>query len=73
VLASLLKTIEIPAEHAWTDAKAQAWWNAYRPPAPAQAVSTSDVQMIMPGRSDQRPMPGTAEEQFPPTIVENRR
>lgn len=72
VLASLLKTIAIPAEHAWTDAKAQAWWNGYRPPAPAQPVSTGDVQMIMPG-SDQRPMPGTAEEQFPPTIVEGRR
>jgi serine/threonine protein kinase len=73
VLASLLKTIQIPPEYAWTEAKGQAWWNAYRPSVPAPAVDTGDVQMIMPGRSDQRPLPGTAEEDFPPTIQDGRR
>ncbi len=30
-LSARLRAIEIPAEHAWTEDRAQAWWRAHRP------------------------------------------
>ena len=50
-LAAMLKAIVIPPEHAWTEAKALAWWTAYKPPAPAPNVSPSGVELIVPARS----------------------
>ncbi|MBA3391018.1 MAG: serine/threonine protein kinase [Deltaproteobacteria bacterium] len=54
-LAARLRAIPIPAEHAWTEARARAWWQDFQPAIPAQAVSASEVQVIMPGHSEQRP------------------
>ena len=54
-LAAMLREIEIPAEHGWTEAKALAWWTAYKPPMPAPKVSPSEVQVIMPVSAEQRP------------------
>jgi serine/threonine protein kinase len=34
-LAAALRVIAIPAEHAWTDERAQAWWLEHRPPSAA--------------------------------------
>ncbi|MBA3455039.1 MAG: serine/threonine protein kinase [Deltaproteobacteria bacterium] len=48
-LAAMLRAIPIPAEHAWTDAKAQAWWASYKPGAAETSVSPSEIQVIMPG------------------------
>ena len=31
VLIEALRAIEIPAEHAWTEARAQAWWRTHKP------------------------------------------
>jgi len=47
-LAAMLKAIPIPPEHAWTDARAQAWWREYKPVQPTPALSPSEVQVIMP-------------------------
>ncbi len=68
-LAAMLRAIPIPPEHAWTDAKAQTWWTAYKP-APAGAetvVSPSEIQVIMPGVTDQRP--STTEASVSPTLI----
>jgi serine/threonine protein kinase len=54
-LAAMLKAIVIPPEHAWTEAKALAWWTAYKPPVPAPEISPSGVELIMPARSDLHP------------------
>jgi serine/threonine protein kinase len=51
-LAAMVRAIPIPDEHAWTDARAAAWWRDYRPPAPAPTVATAEVQRIGPGRTD---------------------
>ncbi|MBA3822239.1 MAG: hypothetical protein H0X17_25360, partial [Deltaproteobacteria bacterium] len=58
-LAARLRAIPIPAEHAWTDAKARAWWADHHPAHVETAVATSEVQVIMPGRSEQRPLAAT--------------
>ena len=39
-LATRLRAIEIPAEHAWTDARAHEWWAAHRPRPMITAEST---------------------------------
>ena len=39
-LSAALRSIPIPAEHAWTDARAQAWWFAHRPRPMITAEST---------------------------------
>jgi serine/threonine-protein kinase len=54
-LAALLRAIPIPAEQAWTEARAQSWWRAWQPPVPAPSVSTSAIQLIMPGRIELEP------------------
>ena len=38
-LAELLRSIEIPLEHAWTDDRAQAWWAHHRPKGEASHSS----------------------------------
>lgn len=53
-LAAMLRAIEIPDEHAWTEARALAWWDTYQPALPAPSVSPSEIQVIMPGATDQR-------------------
>jgi serine/threonine protein kinase len=39
-LAAALRAIPIPEEHAWTEARAQAWWLAHRPKPMITAEST---------------------------------
>jgi serine/threonine protein kinase len=46
-----LRAIPIPAEHAWTDEQARAWWTKHRPPedaAPVPASGTSLERMLVP-------------------------
>ena len=68
-LAAMLKAIVIPAEHAWTEAKALAWWTSYRPAKPVPSVSPSEVQVIMPVRTDQRPDQATSELAISNTLM----
>ena len=50
-LGAQLAAIQIPAEHAWTAARARAWWSNYRAPQPMPNVPAGEVQVIMPGAS----------------------
>jgi len=68
-LARQLRAIAIPPEHAWTDVKARAWWDAYAPARPAPSVSTSEVQVIMPDRAEQRPLAATSDDAIGPTLI----
>ncbi|HEX2687444.1 MAG TPA: protein kinase [Kofleriaceae bacterium] len=68
-LAQALRAIEIPAEAAWTAEHARAWWRAYRPEVPATGISTHEVQIIMPGRADQRPVAATSETAIAQTVM----
>jgi serine/threonine protein kinase len=71
-LAAKLREIQIPDEHAWTPAKARTWWDEYQPARPAPAVATSDQQVIMPGKSEQRPLVATSDDAIGPTIMPGR-
>ncbi|MEO7733823.1 MAG: serine/threonine-protein kinase, partial [Kofleriaceae bacterium] len=68
-LARLLRAIPVPAPLAWTPAVATAWWQAYQPALPVTELSSSEVQVIMPGRNDQRPVAATSESAIAQTIV----
>jgi serine/threonine-protein kinase len=68
-LAAMLRAIEIPHEVAWTTERADEWWHAYRPAAPATPAPSSEVQVIMPGRTDQRPVAATSETAIAQTIA----
>jgi serine/threonine-protein kinase len=69
-LAARLRAIEIPAAHAWTDARAAAWWHEYKPPEPAPNIPSAEVQVIMPGRGTaDRPLSATDERAFENTIM----
>ncbi len=68
-VAALLRAIVIPPEHAWTAAKALAWWSAYRPPKPMPRVSPSEVQVIMPISAGQRPDIATSEVAISQTVM----
>ena len=68
-LAAALRAIEIPPEHAWTEARALAWWTAYKPPQQAPQVSPSEVQVIMPVSADQRPDQATSELAISNTLM----
>ena len=73
-LAAQLSAIEIPAEHAWTDAKARAWWASYKPPAPNPALPSAEVQIVVPHRTDgERSSPTQVERSAMPTIIEGER
>jgi hypothetical protein len=50
-LGTALGAIQIPAEHAWTPARAFAWWREYHAPVPAPNVPSAEVQVIVPVRS----------------------
>ena len=50
-LGHALRTIQIPAEYAWTPQRAFAWWRDYRAPQPAPNVPSAEVQVIMPGKN----------------------
>jgi serine/threonine protein kinase len=68
-LAHMLRAIPIPPQLAWTPEAAGAWWQAYQPAILATSVSASEVQVIMPGRTDQRPVSATSERAIAQTIV----
>jgi serine/threonine protein kinase len=67
-VAASLRAIAPPAEGAWTAEHAEAWWRAYQP-APAPAAAASEVQVIMPGRTDLRPVAATSEEAIAKTLA----
>ena len=50
-LGHALRTIAIPAEHAWTPQRAFAWWRDYQAPQPVPNVPSAQVQVIMPGKN----------------------
>ncbi len=52
VLAERLRAIAIPDEHAWTNARAVGWWKSWQPPAPAPAVPSAEVQVLVPRKSE---------------------
>ena len=68
-LAAMLRAIPIPAELAWTPDHAEAWWREYQPASPPAGISTSEVQVIMPGRTDLRPVAATSETAIAKTIA----
>ncbi len=68
-LTAMLRAIVIPAEHAWTDAKALAWWIAYKPPKAVPRVSPSEVQVIMPISAGQRPEIATSDLAISQTLM----
>jgi len=68
-LAAMLRAIEVPAELAWTAEAAAAWWRAYQPEVPPTGIATSEVQVIMPGRTDLRPVVATSETAIAQTIA----
>jgi hypothetical protein len=51
-LATRLRAIHIPDEHAWTEARALGWWRAWQPPAPAPSVPSAEIQVLVPRRSE---------------------
>ena len=68
VLAASLRAIATPADAAWTAEHTEAWWRAYQP-APPAPTTASEVQVIMPGRTDLRPVAATSEEAIAKTIA----
>jgi serine/threonine protein kinase len=68
-LAARLRAIAVPADAAWTADHAEAWWRAYQPAPPEPSASASEVQVIMPGRTDQRPVAATSEEAIAKTVA----
>ncbi|TMQ13857.1 MAG: hypothetical protein E6J90_27835 [Deltaproteobacteria bacterium] len=68
-LTAMLRAIPIPAEHAWTPEHAAAWWQAYRPAAPPPSASPDEIQIIMPGRTDLRPVAATSEAAIAQTVA----
>jgi hypothetical protein len=65
----MLRAIEVPAELGWSGEHASAWWRAYQPEVPAAGLATSEVQVIMPGRNDQRPVAATSDTAIAQTIA----
>ncbi|HET9623644.1 MAG TPA: serine/threonine protein kinase [Kofleriaceae bacterium] len=68
-LAAQLRAIEIPDAVAWTAHDAVAWWAAHQPVAPPAPAATGEVQVIMPGRTDQRPVAATSDSAIAQTIA----
>ena len=65
-MIKLLRAIEIPAEHAWTEERAQAWWWSNRPKQTKPPTQPAGGRMIMAAREDSRSSPDA------PTISERR-
>jgi eukaryotic-like serine/threonine-protein kinase len=57
-LAAQLGAIAIPEDHAWTEARAAAWWREYRPATAAPKLATDDVQVIVANRDAAEPAAG---------------
>jgi serine/threonine protein kinase len=69
-LGAMLRDIPIPGEYAWTNARAIAWWQGYRAPAPVPNVPSGEIQVIMPGRStSDRPIDATGGKAFDVTVI----
>jgi serine/threonine protein kinase len=68
-LAAMLRAIAIPDEVAWSAEHAAAWWRAYQPALPPTNLSASEIQVIMPGPTDLRPVDATSETAIAQTIV----
>jgi serine/threonine protein kinase len=68
-LAARLRAIEIPDSVAWTAHEAEAWWAVYQPVVLPPPVDTGEVQVIMPGRGEQRPLAATSESAIAQTIA----
>ncbi len=68
-LAAMLRAIPVPEEHAWTENKARAWWAEYKPPIPVTPATQSNVQVIMPGSTEQRPASAHSEHAIGPTVA----
>jgi serine/threonine protein kinase len=68
-LAQQLLAIAIPDELAWTTEHAHAWWRAYAPAIAPTHLSASEIQVIMPGRTDERPVAATSETAIAQTIA----
>jgi serine/threonine protein kinase len=68
-LADMLRAIAIPVDEPWTIEHAQAWWRAYVPQIAPTHLSPSEVQVIMPGRTDDRPVAATSETAIAQTIA----
>lgn len=67
-LAARLRAIPIPDEHAWTTDRAQRWWADYKPPIPATPPTASNVQVIMPGSTEERPASAHSDHAIGPTF-----
>jgi serine/threonine protein kinase len=52
VLASILRAIPIPDEHAWTATKAQEWWRTYVPLPVAELPAGSQARLLIPAPTD---------------------
>jgi len=52
-IIAALRAIQVPADHAWTDARAQAWWWTNRPPEPRTKPTGSGVPVrtLVPARA----------------------
>ena len=46
-LLAELRAIEIPADHAWTDAGARAWWTQHRAPEDQAPAMPADVERVI--------------------------
>jgi len=68
-LAARLRAIEVPAELAWTGGEAEAWWRGYAPEAVEAGTATGELQVIMPGRTDERPLAATSDDAIAQTIA----
>jgi serine/threonine protein kinase len=68
-LAVMLRAIAIPAELAWTADHAATWWQAHQPTIPTTSMTASEVQVIMPAGTDQRPRVATSETAIAQTIA----
>ena len=68
-LAARLREIPIPDEHAWTETQATAWWLEYRAPVQVPNVPSAEIQVIMPGRTEQRPAAATDERALAQTMM----
>jgi serine/threonine protein kinase len=51
-MIAALRAIAIPAEHAWTQARALAWWRACRPASVTSVVTPTSTERLLVARQD---------------------
>jgi serine/threonine protein kinase len=68
-LAAALRAIPIPEEYAWTQDRAAGWWRAYSPPATVANLPSGEVQVIVAGRSADRPIAVTDDRAISPEVA----